>query len=86
MCLCFYMKKLKAPGRRLRLLSAARYSLGTENKAQKRTADPLDISFVRMICGCFSFSFNFYIFKQEDRVLRQKKKKKRIEVYLNRPA
>ena len=26
-----------------------------------------------MICGCFSFSFNFYIFKQEDRVLRQKK-------------
>ena len=80
MCLCFYTKKLKAPGK---APQATEHSLGTENEAQKRTADPLEISFVRMICGRFSFSFNFYIFKQEDRVLRQKKK---IEVYLNRPA
>ena len=81
MCLCFYTKKLKAPGK---APQATEHSLGTENEAQKRTTDPLDISFVRMICGCFFFLVSVFI--SLNKKIEFYAKKKKIEVYLNRPA
>ena len=75
-------KNLRRPGRRLRLLGAAR----AQSWNWKWSAKEDCWSSEHFICAndlwMFSFSFNFYFFKQEDRVLRQKK----IEVYLNRPS
>ena len=66
-------KNLRRPERRLRLLSTA---LKLKMKRKRGLLILWTFHLWEMICGCFFFSFNFYIFKQEDRVLRQKKNRR----------
>ena len=68
-------KNLRRPGRRLRLLSTA---LELKMKRKRGLLILWTFHSCEWSVDVFFFSFSFYIFKQEDRVLRQKKKNRRV--------